>query len=85
MQRHARLELQIVLSRPSGPTARRVGLLSDAILEDLESFADFKAYVAGPPAMVETTQLQLEARGMAIRDIHADAFYDQAQDAFNLG
>jgi CDP-4-dehydro-6-deoxyglucose reductase/ferredoxin-NAD(P)+ reductase (naphthalene dioxygenase ferredoxin-specific) len=83
-RQHPGLELQIVLSRPSGPTTRRVGLLGDVILEDLGSVADFKAYVAGPPAMVEATQLQLEARGMTVRDIHADAFYDQAQDAFNL-
>lgn len=81
-RRHAGLEHQIVLSRPSGATQRRVGLLSDAI-EDLGSLAGMKVYVAGPPPMVEAAQRRLEARGVATRDIHADAFYDQAEDAFN--
>jgi CDP-4-dehydro-6-deoxyglucose reductase/ferredoxin-NAD(P)+ reductase (naphthalene dioxygenase ferredoxin-specific) len=83
-ERHARLRINVVLSQPNSPTARRVGLLSDVIAFDIESVEGLKAYVAGPPPLVEATQRQLEARGMAVRDIHADAFYDQTEDAFNL-
>ena len=83
-RRHRRLSTHVVLSQPSGPTTRRVGLLSDIVAAQFESVEGFKAYVAGPPHMVEATQRELEARGLAVRDIHADAFYDQTQDSFNL-
>jgi naphthalene 1,2-dioxygenase ferredoxin reductase component len=38
---------------------------------------DAMAYLAGPPAMVEAAIAMLGARGLAPRQIHADAFYDQ--------
>jgi CDP-4-dehydro-6-deoxyglucose reductase/ferredoxin-NAD(P)+ reductase (naphthalene dioxygenase ferredoxin-specific) len=82
--RHAHVSLHIVLSEPSRATARRTGLVSDAVGTDLRSLDGFKAYVAGPPAMVEALQRQLVAAGMPVRDVHADAFYSQADDAFNL-
>jgi len=40
--------------------------------------ADAMAYLAGPPGMVEAATAVLAARGLAARQIHADAFYDQA-------
>jgi ferredoxin-NAD(P)+ reductase (naphthalene dioxygenase ferredoxin-specific) len=82
--RHPNLRVHIVLSQPGAVTARRKGLLVDAISADFGSFEGFQAYVAGPPAMVESLQQRLQERGMASRDIHADAFYSQADDAFNL-
>lgn len=83
--RYPRLSVDVVLSQPSGASARRTGLLSDVVPGDFAELDGFKAYVAGPPPMVEAVQQRLEARGVARRDIHADAFYDQTQDAFNLG
>jgi ferredoxin-NADP reductase len=38
---------------------------------------DAIAYLAGPPAMVEAASAALAACGLAPRQIHADAFYDQ--------
>jgi naphthalene 1,2-dioxygenase ferredoxin reductase component len=35
------------------------------------------AYLAGPPVMVEAATALLAARGLAPRQIHADAFYNQ--------
>jgi CDP-4-dehydro-6-deoxyglucose reductase/ferredoxin-NAD(P)+ reductase (naphthalene dioxygenase ferredoxin-specific) len=35
------------------------------------------AYLAGPPVMVEAATAWLAARGLAQRQIHADAFYNQ--------
>jgi hypothetical protein len=35
------------------------------------------AYLAGPPRMVEAATAKLAACGLAPRQIHADAFYDQ--------
>jgi naphthalene 1,2-dioxygenase ferredoxin reductase component len=83
-RRHPNVVFHVVLSRPSTPTARRRGTLAEALSEDLASFVGFKAYLAGPPAMVESVQRALLERGVALRDIHADAFYSQAEDAFNL-
>jgi ferredoxin-NAD(P)+ reductase (naphthalene dioxygenase ferredoxin-specific) len=81
---HPNLLLNILLSQPSAPSRRRRGTVVDAVIADLRSFAGFKAYVAGPPAMVEAMQRELLNRGMALRDVHADAFYGQAEDAFNI-
>jgi CDP-4-dehydro-6-deoxyglucose reductase/ferredoxin-NAD(P)+ reductase (naphthalene dioxygenase ferredoxin-specific) len=57
--------------------------VGQAVLEDFSSFQGFKAYLAGPPLMVEALQGALVANGVAPRDVHADAFYSQAEDAFN--
>jgi CDP-4-dehydro-6-deoxyglucose reductase/ferredoxin-NAD(P)+ reductase (naphthalene dioxygenase ferredoxin-specific) len=83
-QRHPGLSTHVVLSEASRASARRTGLVSAAVLEDIRSFEGFKAYVAGPPPLVEALQRELEAKGMARRDIHADAFYGEGEDAFNL-
>jgi len=71
---------EIVLSEPTGATKRRIGLVGEAVAADFPSFEGFKAYLAGPPPMVEATQQLLIDKGMALRDIHADAFYSQAED-----
>lgn len=82
--KHPRFSFHVVLSEPSAATARRTGLVGDAVSADLKSLAGFKAYVAGPPAMVESLKRQLLAAGLPLRDVHADAFYSQAEDAFNV-
>jgi len=82
--RHPNLHLQIVLSQPNAATTRRTGTVTEALTRDFTVLSGFKAYVAGPPAMVETVQRELTTKGMATRDIHADAFYSQAEDAFNI-
>ncbi len=81
---HPNLTVELLLSQPSRPTSRRSGFLSDAVHADLTSLDGFKAYIAGPPPMVEALQRKLTDKGMALRDVHADAFYSQAEDAFNV-
>jgi CDP-4-dehydro-6-deoxyglucose reductase/ferredoxin-NAD(P)+ reductase (naphthalene dioxygenase ferredoxin-specific) len=51
------------------------GPLHQAI--ELADAKDAMAYLAGPPGMVEAATTTLAARGLAPRQIHADAFYDQ--------
>ena len=52
---------------------------SSVVIADLDGA---KAYLAGPPVMVEAaTALLAEARGMRRQDIHADAFYTEAEKA----
>ena len=80
--RHPRVSYTVVLSQPRAETARRRGLVADALAADFARLDGFKAYVAGPPPMVEAVEARLLAAGMAKRDIHADAFYSQAGDQF---
>jgi ferredoxin-NAD(P)+ reductase (naphthalene dioxygenase ferredoxin-specific) len=63
--RHPNFTYQIVFSEEVHE-AIRLGETHDAM-----------AYLAGPPAMVEAAIAMLGARGLAPRQIHADAFYDQ--------
>lgn len=83
-RRHSGFRYQIVLSEPDGASTRRTGMVADAFASDFDSFAGFKAYLAGPPPMVEAAEQRLLERGMATRDIHADAFYSQAEDTSRL-
>lgn len=76
---HANFRYTPVLSAPRSPIARRTGLLHEALAADFAAFAGGKAYLAGPPAMVEAAARMLEAQGVPRRDIHADAFYSAAE------
>ena len=55
----------------------RGGFVHEAVAADIAEFSGYKAYLAGPPAMVEAATGMLIGRGMEHRDIHADAFYNQ--------
>jgi naphthalene 1,2-dioxygenase ferredoxin reductase component len=57
----------------------RGGLVTDAVAADLGDLTGFKCYLAGPPVMVEAGQRMLESKGVATRDILADAFYSEAE------
>lgn len=83
--RHPGLRYVPVLSAPAGPTARRRGLVGDAVAEDFKDFSGFKAYLAGPPAMVEATTSMLIGRGLAEADIHADPFYSDEENRRRQG
>lgn len=63
-----------VLSRMASD-AWRGGFVSDALAADFRDLAGAKAYVAGPPAMVDATMAVLVARGVPADDIHADVFF----------
>lgn len=80
------VRVHIVLSDAVGPTAsndkaRRHGLVTDIVAADFDDLTGFVAYLAGPPAMVEAAVPMLEAKGIATRDIHGDAFYPAPQNA----
>lgn len=78
-EQHPNLHFVPVLSEPSVPTARRTGFVHEAALADLLDLDGFKAYLAGPPVMVEAATPKLVAHGMRRQDIHADAFYTEAE------
>jgi len=78
--RHKNLHFIPVLSEGDGMT-RRCGLVHDAVAADFDEVDGCKAYLAGPPVMVEAATKLLERRGMRRIDVHADAFYTAAEMA----
>jgi CDP-4-dehydro-6-deoxyglucose reductase/ferredoxin-NAD(P)+ reductase (naphthalene dioxygenase ferredoxin-specific) len=76
--RHSNLRVHVVLSEPPSsalPDGHRRGMVTDAVAADFADLAGFHAYLAGPPAMVDAASEMLRGRGVAARDMHADAFY----------
>lgn len=80
-KKHANLTFVPVLSEPAGPTERRIGFLCDVVGEDFTNLDGAKAYLAGPPVMVETSVAVLQTLGVRKQDCHADAFYTEAEKA----
>ena len=64
-----------------GDANLRQGLVHEAVAADFDEFDGCKAYLAGPPVMVEAATRLFEQRGMRRIDIHADAFYTAAEMA----
>ena len=77
--RHGNLRFVPVLSQPDGDTVRRRGLVHETAADDHRDLDGAKAYLAGPPVMVEAATTLLLARGVRREDIHADAFYTEAE------
>jgi ferredoxin-NAD(P)+ reductase (naphthalene dioxygenase ferredoxin-specific) len=76
---HANFRFVPVLSAPEGRTSRRTGFVSAALAEDTPDLRGWKAYVYGPPAMVEASFAALRRLGLPPRDIHGDSFASQRQ------
>ena len=74
--RHPTFSYQVVLSEQKGAPGRRYGLVHQ-VIELPQDAAGVMAYLAGPPVMVEAATALLGSRGLAPRQIHADAFYNQ--------
>ncbi|MEO8628324.1 MAG: 2Fe-2S iron-sulfur cluster-binding protein [Betaproteobacteria bacterium] len=74
---HPNFKVHIVISEevPGVQRDRRFGLVTDTVCADLADLQGFTAYLAGPPAMVDAATVILRERGIAARDLHADAFY----------
>lgn len=77
---HENLHFVPVLSEDDGSSLRH-GLVHEAVAADFDEFDGCKAYLAGPPVMVEAATRLFEQRGMRRIDIHADAFYTAAEMA----
>nr|WP_308737848.1 hypothetical protein [Rhizobium sp. TH2] len=54
--------------------------MSDAFAEDLRDLRGWKAYVAGPPAMVEAAADASFSLGLKPEDFHADVFFTPEAD-----
>lgn len=78
---HGNFTFEVILSEPDGDTARRTGFLVDIVAEDFKDLDGAKAYLAGPPVMVETCVGRLKDISVRDEDCHADAFYTEAEKA----
>jgi len=72
---HAALLKNLASRFPSFAYQMVRGPLHETI--EVDEAGDVMAYLAGPPPMVEPARAMLAARGLAPRQIHAEAFYDQ--------
>ena len=77
---HGNLTVNTVLTE-GARAGERSGLVTDAVAADDPDLAGAKAYVAGPPAMVDAALDLLISRGLPRRDCHADAFFTEAEKA----
>ena len=71
---HERFFFTPVLSEPSGETQRRTGFVHEAVASDLNDFSNWKAYLCGPPIMVDSVKDLLIQHGVQEDDIYADAY-----------
>lgn len=75
VRRFPNLAFTPVLSEALAGAPRRTGFVTDAVAEDFQDFDGWKAYVAGPPPMVEAAMQACQARGLRSEDLHADVFF----------
>jgi len=65
----------IALSQDHTQTLRQRGFLADAVKQELSIGAGMKAYLCGPPIMIETCRAALFSLGLRRQDCHADVFW----------
>jgi CDP-4-dehydro-6-deoxyglucose reductase/ferredoxin-NAD(P)+ reductase (naphthalene dioxygenase ferredoxin-specific) len=64
----------VVIEESKNQTIRK-GFVTEAVVQDIKNFDGYKAYLAGPPKMVEVAEDLLMSKGIRKVDIHSDAFY----------
>jgi len=79
-ERHPKLHFTPLLSEEPAKDLRH-GLVHEAVAADFDELDGCKAYLAGPPVMVEAATKLFEQLGMRRIDVHADAFYTAAEMA----
>ncbi|MEH6647357.1 2Fe-2S iron-sulfur cluster-binding protein [Sulfitobacter sp.] len=74
-EQHGDMTVTPVLSSPSAPTTRRVGLVHTAVRTDHDDLDGWKCYTAGPPVMIDALTEVVLAQGLQRGDLHADVFF----------
>lgn len=74
-ERAPNVRVTIVLSEPSGATDRRTGMVADAIAEDLGPLKGPRAYLAGPPPMIDASLAVLQSIGVRRKNCFADQLF----------
>ena len=73
--RHTNVTFTPVLSEAPVQPRWRTGFVTDAVAQDWQDLDGWKAYVAGPPAMVDAALEVTTSRGLRPEDLHADVFF----------
>lgn len=73
-KRHSNFTFAPVLSEGQVKQYRR-GFVTEIVAQDLSVLDGWKAYVAGPPPMVDAAMAVIFARGLRQQDMHADVFF----------
>ena len=73
-EKHPNLSFTPVLSEARSEHYRS-GFVTHAVAQDISDFSGWKAYVAGPPLMVDAAMAVTFARGLQKEDMHADVFF----------
>lgn len=63
------------LSDQASGTAVRAGYVDAVVAKDLPDLDGWKAYIAGPPPMVEAVMVVATNRRLRVEDMHADVFF----------
>jgi len=73
-ERHPNLTFAPVLSEAQSARYRS-GFVTQVVAQDLSDLDGWKAYIAGPPPMVDAAMDVAFARGLRRQDMHADVFF----------
>lgn len=74
---HPDLKVNVIVSSGGTATAHRVGIVTEAIEQDLGDLSGWRAYLCGSPPMVEAASFVARRKGIAPEQVYADAFYTQ--------
>jgi ferredoxin-NAD(P)+ reductase (naphthalene dioxygenase ferredoxin-specific) len=74
-EQHRNLYVQIIVGMHNDHHGLRSGLVTDAVAEDWEGLAGWRAYLCGAPPMVEAATFLIKQKGVLEEHIYADAFY----------
>lgn len=72
---HGNLHVHLVVAAGNDTPELRSGHVTDAIAQDWDSLAGWRAYVCGAPPMVEAATIMARQKGVLVDHIYADAFY----------
>ncbi|MES2534241.1 MAG: 2Fe-2S iron-sulfur cluster-binding protein [Pseudomonadota bacterium] len=72
---HNNLHVHVVVTAGCPSPAYRSGLVTDAVTQDWESLAGWRAYLCGAPPMVEAATILVKQKGVLAEHVYADAFY----------
>ena len=75
-QQHPALKIDVVVDTGPAAPGQRSGRVTDAVAQDHASLAGWRAYLCGPPPLVEAATHLVCSRGLDAALVHADAFYD---------
>lgn len=75
---HTNLKVHTVVAMGNRDPQLRSGLVTDAVVQDWNSLAGWRAYLCGAPPMVEAAAMLVKQRGVLPEHVYADAFYPSA-------